>query len=485
MLQHKILQLLSRLEADEFKGFQRFLQSPFFNSNARILTFYNQLKKYYPEFDSPKLSREKLFAKIYPNKKYHYQQFANLISELTRLTEEYLIQLAFKKDQFQRRKKLIESYGQRNLYDLYQKETHAYLQQLSEVGTIEDHQQRYLLLNDWYFHPLTEKNQSSFIQSGLLVKELDQFYLQAKLLLAVELKNREKLFKEKHDFLLLPALIALAKQKEDNPTIYFYYLFLQLVEKPTSENYQILKKYFLENAEKVNRELNISSFRILNNYCLLAIRNGKKLYAKEHLELYQIGIEKNLILINQTITPFSYLNAITSGILCDQIEWVKTFITQYQQYLNNNFKAETVTLGKALIAFAEENYELITDLLPSAKFNLLRNSISAKSLLVRAYFEMALKDDSYFDLFTYNLSAFSKYLQRVKNLGEHPLKAHQNFVNLLGKFYKILSQFKPKETDLDELLATVKTTQPLSSPRWLINRIEKSKERIKYRQHPL
>ena len=114
---------MKKLDAAEFKGFHRFLQSPVFNTNTRVIALYKLLKKYYPTFDSPKLVREKLYAKLYPKKKYSYQQFANLISELTRLTEEYFIHLAFKADTFQRQKYLAQSYRERDLYDLFEKET--------------------------------------------------------------------------------------------------------------------------------------------------------------------------------------------------------------------------------------------------------------------------------------------------------------------------------------------------------------------------
>ncbi len=479
MLQTKVLSLLKKLDAVEFKGFQRFLQSPVFNTNTRVIALYKLLKKYYPTFDSPKLVKEKVHAKLYPNKKYSYQQFANLISELTRLTEEYYTHLAFKADTFQRRKFLAQSYRERDMYDLFEKETHDLLA-ISKVKTNATNFQRsYDILYDFYFHPNTNKRAIEITALNAMAEHLDNYYLNAKLLLVVEMKSREKIFNESYDIPLLNEVKTLAGTKKDNPSIYFYFLLLQVIESNQEKDFYELKKYFFANSGHIASPLKTSIFRVLNNFCLAAIRNGQSNFGFEHLDLYEFGIKKELILVDGKIIGSSFLNAVTSGILCNRIDWVKAFINKYNQYISPNNKNEIMAMAKAYIAFHEHQYDKVTNLLLDFKPSLSILNIISRTLIIRAYFEILLKDDSYYDLYLGSLESFTKYLYRTNDLNENRIKSNQNFIYYLKQLGKLFIEGNTSYLVLNQLQLEIKNTKPITCQSWFINRIEKMKQSSK------
>ena len=479
MLQTKALKLLSKLDSTEFKGFLRFLQSPVFNKSNRVIALYNLLKKYYPAFDSPKLEREKIYAKLYPNKKYSYQQFANLNSELARLVEEYYSHLALKADTFQQRKLLIQSYRDRDLYDLFEKETEELVAEVGKDAQAINFQLSYNLLYDLYFHPNTRKRAEEIPTLNLMAAHLDHYYLHAKLLLSVEMKSREKIFNEGYNIPLLNEVKSLASTKTDNPSLYFYYLLLKLIESDKEENFFQLKAYFLAHCDQVAQPLKISIFRILNNFCLAAIRNGGSKFAFEHIELYEFGFEKELILVNGKISTFSFLNAITSGILCDKIKWVKEFIKNYQEYISPATKQEIMTMTKAFIAFHEQDYDQVTNLLFDFKPTVSTLNIISRGLICRAYFEVLIKDDSYYELYLSNLESFNKYIYRTSDLNQNRIKSSLNFIHYMKQLGKLLLENKNNETSLNQLQLEIKNTKPITSQSWFISRIEKIKQSSK------
>jgi len=475
LLHTKVLSLLKKLDAVEFKGFHRFLQSPVFNTNTRVIALYQLLKKYYPAFDSPKLAREKVHAKLYPNKKYSYQQFANLITELTRLTEEYYIHLAYKADTFQRRKFLAQSYKERDMYELFEKES----QDLLAISKVQERainfQRSYEVLHDFYFHPNTNEREKKVATLKTMAKHLDNYYFHTKLLLAVEMKSREKILNESYDILLLEEIKSLAKTKRNNPSIYFYYLLLEMLESNEEKDFFELKNYFFEHCEKINQSLKITIFRILNNFCLAAIRNGQSNFALEHIDLYEFGFKKELILVNSKISTFSFLNAVTSGILCNKTDWVSAFIEKYQEYISPKNHKEIMTMAKAYLAFNEHQYEKVTSILIGFKSKIHFLNIQARTLTTRAYFEISSLDESYYELFLSNLDSFTKYLYRKDDLSQDRMKSSLNFTHYMRQLGKLIVEKKVTSESLNQLKKEIKNTKPITSQSWLVNRIEKMK----------
>jgi len=464
---------MKKLDAVEFKGFLRFLQSPVFNTNTRVIALYKLLKKYYPAFDSPKLAREKVHAKLYPNKKYNYQQFANLITDLTRLTEEYFMHLAYKADTFQRRKFLAQSYKERDMYDLFEKESNDLLVIADVQERAINFQRSYEVLHDFYFHPNTDKREKKILALKLMVEHLDNYYLHKKLLLAVEMKSREKIFNESYDIALLDEVKALANTKRENPSVYFYYLLLKMLESNDEKDFFELRNYFFEHSDQIAQALKISIFRALNNFCLAAIRNGQSNFAFEHLDLYEFGFKKELIVVDGKVSTFSFLNAVTSGIICNKTDWVRTFIEEYQQYILPKNQKVMMIMANAYLAFHEQQYNKVTNLLIGFKSTNPILNIEARTLTTRAYYEVLIKDDSYYELFLASLDSFNKFLYRTKGPNQNKIKSHQNFIHFLRQLGKIHIENKVSENTLNQLLSEITSTQPITSYNWFINKIEK------------
>ena len=95
MKHSKLILILMTLSEDELKEFAKFIKSPFFNKGRNFTPYFNILKKFYPNFDHKNFTREYIFRKLRPGRKYDIRKaestLSTLSSDLLRMLEDFLI----------------------------------------------------------------------------------------------------------------------------------------------------------------------------------------------------------------------------------------------------------------------------------------------------------------------------------------------------------------------------------------------------------
>ncbi len=148
----KLLNLLRSIEPEEIHWFQKFLKSPFYNHHELPNTLFQYISKYYPELDSPKLSKEKAFKKLYPKETYSIQKMRKAMYELSVLVEEFLVAMRIRNKAVQKKKLLVAELGERNVYEQFKKGTKELLGKLEALPyrDIVTYQEIHLLNLDFY-----------------------------------------------------------------------------------------------------------------------------------------------------------------------------------------------------------------------------------------------------------------------------------------------------------------------------------------------
>ena len=95
MKNNKVFGILRTFSKEEFLEFGKFIASPFFAKGRNVIPLYRYLRKYYPGFDSPKMTHEEAFAKIFPGKKFSLQVLRNHLTAMQKMCEEYLVTKGF------------------------------------------------------------------------------------------------------------------------------------------------------------------------------------------------------------------------------------------------------------------------------------------------------------------------------------------------------------------------------------------------------
>src|SRR5438876_9075950 len=115
MINAKIFEILKTFSDEDYVKFGHFVNSDYCNKSIILRKLYSEIIKYAPELSDEKLTRENLFAKIYPGKKYREGTIVNLLSGLYKLTEEFIGFEAYKKETFTKQRYIIRGLGKRSL----------------------------------------------------------------------------------------------------------------------------------------------------------------------------------------------------------------------------------------------------------------------------------------------------------------------------------------------------------------------------------
>lgn len=472
----KCIRLLKILNAEEFKNFSKFIVSPYFNSNKQFLPLYKYLSKHYPDFDAPKLTREIAFKKCFPQKKYSYHTMSNLMSGLATLTEEYLLNIQFQKEQFTKKKTLVKAIGERkDAYDLYEK-YHEELVQEVENRTVSDmayHQDLRELNHAYLFHPTTNRQTIGIKGIQGIMDDLDIFYAQTKLLYLLEMKSRAYLFGEEYKLILDEKALQEKEVyfKEECPICLIYLKILQLfTDTENKKVFREAKNLFSEQMETIGETERTIVLLHLLNYCIRTVNKGNDTFYKEIFDLYKIGLSYNILIEQNRMAELTFSNIVSCGVKCNEFKWTKDFILDYKCFLEEEEREDATFLSLANLNFAQEKYGLTIDLLINHSFQKPLQIIKAKALLLRTYFEQFLQDNSYYELVIAQTHAFEKYIRRNSNISDEKSTSHLNFIQFTRRLTLAIL-----EKNIPNSLIESLELNPSSYKNWLLqkSKIEK------------
>lgn len=458
MLGNKLLKILKSLSSTEMKELKRMFESSFFSKNESLLIFYKYVLKYHPNFDSPNLTKEKIYKKLYPNKPFKDGVMRVKISQFTRLVEDFLIWKETQNDNFRRKRILKEAFGKRNLFDLFEKNSQLLKADLDAhpFRDMEYFQDRIRLNYDFAFHPLRNRYAPEDNSLAELIDEIDRYALLAKLRIGIALKNDEKLFSKKYDldFLELKKDAWIKEFQLENPLINLYLSLFELLENNQEKDFYELKKLFLGNAEIIRGNDRLIIYYLSLNFAIGKVNTGDIKFYKETLELYKVGLELRILLNQGKISEFAFGNIVSVACHEKDFDWTAQFIHKYKKYLDEIVQEDATTYSLAILDFHRQYFE-------EAIFHLLGKTFSksyqpkVRMLTIRIYFEQFLCNTSYFELLISNIKAYEKFIQRDHFFSEKKLDHHLNTLKLLQKLAKKINSKedtrKTKKWFLEEL----------------------------------
>ena len=90
MQKTKLISLLKTLSKQEIFRLGDFIRSPYFNKNENNIRLAEAVLDHWPGFDSPEMTEEEIFKKIFPKEKFDYFKIKNIISDVYSLAAEFL-----------------------------------------------------------------------------------------------------------------------------------------------------------------------------------------------------------------------------------------------------------------------------------------------------------------------------------------------------------------------------------------------------------
>lgn len=472
-----LVKLLKTLSKEELLRFGKFLKSPFFNYTPSLIRFYQSLKRYHPSYDSPRLDVEKLWVKAFPDKKFDEQKFRQLCSDLSRMVEQYLVQLELERPEGKSQHLLIQSLGRRNEHGLFQKKT-IKLQEDLEKQPYKDAAYFLDLANlqyNFYAHVKTDKYGITPQKVETIMSNFDSYYFAIKLQFGCELNIREKYFQEQHSNKLLEEIKGICQSGtlKTNSLIQIYLLLHKLNEKEfDDEVFEKARVLFQSKIGEIRLAERSGVFLYLLNYSVRKINGGDGSFNKVALDLYKIGLAHNLAMVENQMPESVFTNIVSFGCYEKEFDWTQQFIDHYEQFLDTEVRHDSKILSLVLLHFWRKDYEEVSDLIANHKFSLSVHEIKARTYLLRAWLEIFLIDDSWFEFLFNKIKTFDQFVRRNKTLAINRKEGYLNFAKVMTQFIVLKNRNSRDKEEWSRFMDFIKKQNRLIAKNWFLEKLK-------------
>ncbi len=399
--------------------------------NPAIVKLYLLLRENHPEFGSEALAKEHIFRKLFPGRAYDHQKMLNLMSDFMSLLEQYLVALQLEADEQEQKKLLVQAYLKRpDCYDFFEKkvlELDKFLDARPYRDELYFREKKDLKLL-YFGHPGTDmltKGQE-YLQSALehfeVFKALSTAKLQCSLNAWENAVGTQKA--------ITPVSPGI---KPDIPLLRLYEKLAIIQRGPGSaEDLQEIDELLNRHIRSFRPNDQSNVFRIVLNYYARLLNSGKFEVAHTILALYKTGLAYDCFLEFGAMKDATFSNIASIGALCREFDWTETFMDKYQHMLPARSRVDIMAMAKGQLHIEKQEYLKATEVLQYV-FKEPQDTIKAKILAIRAWFELYWNDDSYYDLLLTQPDAFEKYIRRNEIVTPRLLEGVRKFIFYIRK----------------------------------------------------
>jgi len=437
MHKSKLLELFGFLEKDELREFEKFVSSPFFNKDQKVVDLYNYIRKYYDNLDSPKLTKQHFIKKAYKtdqalgNRRINY-----LMSDLTKLIEDYWLWKELDKMELARERLMLKTYKERKV----EKQFFNYFERLRQY-----HQKRKKRGSNYYYHEFSINHDVMlFIDNIKGAKEedylpatsasLDAFYCVTKLRYILEMIFLNSNSIRDYQIPDLELILNLANQEGvvELPLFQIYWRLINFLKSPTEENYQKLKPFVIEHFDELEKEDQFDTIvAMLNTTYLNYVKSSKRWGLVEAFELYKFALEKEFFLVDGKLSSNLFNNVTSLGCQLQEFDWLKQFFVTYSVQLKEEERENLMAYNQGFLAVHMKQYEEAIDYMRVVEFD-KKYLLVAKSLLLRCYYELRDYEVFYYDY----CKAYEQFLRRSKDFPKNKISTYLSFIQIARKLHK-------------------------------------------------
>lgn len=463
----KIVDLLNTFSAWELRGLGEMVESPYFNKQEVLLPLFMYLRDCLEGEEENRL--ENISFHLFPGEPFDHQRIRYLLTDLTRLAEEYLVLKQLKENPLLRERLLVEGYRNRHL-EKYHDRTLKKAQEKALVDPHKDSENHYQLFR---FQEASlggssirnPRDHTENVKKAL--EELEKFSLSTRLKYMCELVNRQNVVSG--DFDLGPARALLSELDQSPfralPSISIYHRILAtLLDSDEESHYHELRALL---------QLHFPAFSVVElgqlyafalNYCIKKLNSGRTEYLRELFEVYQELLQQRLLHDGEHLLPRHFKNMVTTAIRLEEFEWTERFIDEYGVQLPSDTQQNAQNYNLAALAYARSEYSASLRLLQQVEFTDVFYQLDSKALLLKSYYEL----DEFEPLLSL-VESFKTYLRRNKVLSDYQRRVYLNLVKYVKKLVQIrLGGRKTPEA----LRVEVEQTREVADLRWLLGKIE-------------
>lgn len=480
MNDNTVVSILKTFSEEEMREFGRYVDSSFHNRRKETAKYFHALKKYFPEFSSKNFTKENLFAKVYPDKKFNDADIRRLNSSLFKLIESYLSLNGLQGDNYYFQMALAEQYNRRRLNRQFEKK----MNEINKIyenfnGDAENYFWKKFFIeremNSNYM--LTQKDH---LASEALTNRADYFALHTVInicktltSLSINKKNFNADFSESNFFEFVKRIdlenYISALEKSGNrfypiAAIHFY----QAMSLENIDNDFYFNKYkdlLTNNIENFSYIEKINFYTIFEAICTLKSEQGNSAINNELFDAYNRMLNSGLYSFNEGgyFILKLFRNFIFIGIQMNKLKWLKKFLKDYIITLHPESRVNMQRLAEAYILFEEKNFDESLEALSRIDFEIFHFKIDIRILQLKIFFELNLHEEAYSLIDT-----FRHFISNNKFISERYKINCQNFINFCYRLFR-----QKENRDYAELISLKKEISKNSFNKdWLLKKAD-------------
>ncbi|MEZ4921432.1 MAG: hypothetical protein R2792_20220 [Saprospiraceae bacterium] len=460
MKQSKLIELLTSFSARDWRRFQEFLASPYFNKQPEMANVAAILHENLDEIREG--GRETFFSWVFPNQPYDDKKLNHLNSQLLQLAEQFLGFEKYQERDGVHQLDVLEALSDRRLEKHYQF-------QLNKTRKIQEQD----LVRDANFHlmgyQLENLEADRFSKSAVrkynthvqrTADHLDRFYLAEKLRCTCYMLTSQLVLASSYNLELVGELehfLDTHTMPADAPVVEAYFRVFKMLTQPEAESDFILLRDLLFNSKVLfNADELAELYQYAINFCNLQIMKGQEAYVQRALDLYVGGIDQKIILEQGVLSPWHFKNIIKLALRTRQYIWTESFIRSNTSLLDPGFREDAYHYNLAELFYYTREYDQAMKHLQQVEFTDVHYNLGSKEMLCKIYFETDA-----LDALESLLHAFKTYLLRNKTISNDLRRTYMNFIRILQQVPNAMPERK------QALRHKIDSTSLLAAKTWL------------------
>lgn len=468
MRKSKLLDVLKTFSPLEWRHFESFLNSPYFNRDPGMLALAKLLRKEAPAFREDRINRLRLWKLVFPKREPHVKDIKYWMNGLLKLAEQFLGQQLYEGREVLGGLHVLEACATRNLEKNFRNRSKKIQKQLESTrsGNQFYHFDQYLMagIEVEYLRRQQLRTHDERLQD--LVNHLDEFYLISKLRLTCELVNRQHILSGSYDIRLVDAMkINLQTFQYDRiPAIAIYLeIFSILTETDPAPHFQRLQKLISEHFELFPQSEKVEIYSYAQNFCIRMIRKGHADYTKRLFQLYIEGLKAGIFIEEGRLSPWKFKNIVSAGLRLGKYEWVKGFIDEYHEMLPEEFEETALLYNQANLQYHLGDHSQAMRLLNQVEFSDVFYSLDTRVMMAKIFYERT-DTEALISL----ISSFRAFLRRNKLISEANRRSYSNFVTAVNHLLR-MDEGKMAANDVETEFKGMKS---LVEKEWLLQKAQ-------------
>ena len=478
----KLFNLLGLIKKTEWRDFEKFVASPYFNKGRNYGQILKILKKHHPDFSHECLTKEFLYGRIYPGRKYNEDVINTVLSGLSLLCEEYILYANFRENP-QRDIRLLREYSKRGYESKAARVSESINKDVKSKLTggmnFFDNLDKLDALQSYHAMNYDKEKRSAVINSG--IKNLIYFMMMQSFIFEKELLLYGKRYADEDfstsysgkllsliNFDKLLELIRAEDQQAYTILSLYSLLVKQLEDIANDEIYFKLKQMLEDSRDKLSDDTIKKLLLNIVSICNMKNNRGKKDFMNEGYNFMKQLAESNFydnLEGSPHFPPSHFRNIVKAGVALGDIEWVKKFINENAHKLEHSLESSLKHYSLAKIAFVEGDYDSALGHLGKVDSENLVFKLDIKKLYSMIFFETGSFENLRSLLNTYNQSVSKRV-----NKNESILLRHRNFI----RYLRMIINKAEAGNDEAERHALLKSLmkENVSEKTWLVEKLE-------------